>query len=356
MKKIGIIVDCLSNGGAEKMAASLSQVLNNNGYCVSIITIRNEITYQHAGKVYNLGLNEATFKPIKQLKKLILFKKYYQEINADLYIDFRMRNRFSLEYLLTLFVFNMKKMVFTIHSYNILYHLPKSGFLLKKMNASKVVVISKKALEKTQSVYHFKNVNYIPNFYTNQIINTTKDNPFKNPFILFVGRLENNIKQIDKLIITYKKSIAKQHGIKLYILGDGTDKANLQKLIVNENLEEQVKLLGFVEKPETYMKYCEFLVLSSKFEGFPMVLIETLANGKPVISFNCNSGPSEIITNKNNGLLVEDQNFEKLQDAINNFISNTKLYNTCKANAASSVLKFSEKEVFKKWERLINET
>ena len=65
--------------------------------------------------------------------------------------------------------------------------------------------------------------------------------------------------------------------------------------------------------PYDYIKQCKFLVLCSKFEGMPLVILETLTLGKPVISFNCKSGPSELITDKENGLLVKDQDFYELE-------------------------------------------
>ena len=111
--------------------------------------------------------------------------------------------------------------------------------------------------------------------------------------------------------------------------------------------------MGFKINPYIYIKSSEFLVLSSKIEGFPMVILESLALGTPVVSFNCKSGPSEIIEHNENGLLVKDQDFNDLTKSINKMYSDKKLYENCKKNSKSSIHKYSNYEVFKKWMGLI---
>ena len=108
-KKISIITDSLSIGGAERVAAKLSVELYEMGFDVSVICLRNEITYPYKGKLYNLGVDESRIKLIKQFSKLIKFKLAYQKANADYYIDFRIRSRFWMELLLNVFVLISQK-------------------------------------------------------------------------------------------------------------------------------------------------------------------------------------------------------------------------------------------------------
>ena len=84
--------------------------------------------------------------------------------------------------------------------------------------------------------------------------------------------------------------------------------------------------------------------------------MESLNSGTPVVSFDCKSGPSDLVQNGKNGILVEDQNFEALTNAMNKMVNNKEFYETCKSNANASVEKFSSIEVIKSWENLINKS
>lgn len=101
------------------------------------------------------------------------------------------------------------------------------------------------------------------------------------------------------------------------------------------------------------MSKAKFLVLCSKIEGFPYVILESLACGTPIISFDCRTGPREVIKNEFNGLLVEDQNFVALTKAINKFIIDPELYDFCKNNTLKSVEKYDAKIIAKDWIRVL---
>jgi N-acetylgalactosamine-N,N'-diacetylbacillosaminyl-diphospho-undecaprenol 4-alpha-N-acetylgalactosaminyltransferase len=175
-------------------------------------------------------------------------------------------------------------------------------------------------------------------------------NDLEFPYIIAAGRFDSkNIKQFDELIIAYSKSILPQRGISLVLLGDGERKEQLLEIAIQNKVSDKVHFLGFKTNPYPYFKNAKFLVMSSKYEGFPMSLIEALACGTPVISFNCISGPKEIIVDMENGLLVENQDFEKLGSAINLFVEDEVLLAKCKSNSLDSVRKFSIKEIGKQW-------
>ena len=140
----------------------------------------------------------------------------------------------------------------------------------------------------------------------------------------------------------------------MYILGDGTEKEYLKNVILELGLSEFVKILGFVQNPYVYMKHAMFGVLSSKEEGFPMVILETLACGTPMITFNCKSGPSEIIKHKENGLLVKDQDFNELSKAIEIMANNEELLLNCNRNTVSSIKNFTEKNIINDWLKILN--
>lgn len=81
----------------------------------------------------------------------------------------------------------------------------------------------------------------------------------------------------------------------------------------------------------------------------PMVLLESLACGTPIISWDYASGPNEIINDKSNGLLIENQHQEKLIEAMNLFVTDNNLYLQCKENALFSVKQFSIENIGNEW-------
>tara|TARA_Y100000385_G_C13109280_1_gene651299 strand:- start:10620 stop:11702 length:1083 start_codon:yes stop_codon:yes gene_type:complete len=355
-KKICLIVDSLSIGGAERVAAKLSVELYKMGYDVSIICLRDEITYPFKGELYNLGLKEFKFKIIKQLSKFFKFKYAYKITNSDYYIDFRTRNRPVMEWCFYQFIFDLSKIIFTIHSYEVFFHIPKHKWFFKHYSKAPAVIgVSNEIINRLVSLFPFTNLKYIPNFYNSESLYKTDFNTeIQTPFLLAVGRLDNSTKQFDKLIEAYIKTNFFKDKVPLYIIGEGPDKAQLEFQIKQGDLENLVCLLGFKSEVKNYMKAAKCIVMSSNVEGFPMVLLEALSIGTPVISFDCPSGPSELIIDGENGVLVENQNFEAFVSALDKMHSDTKFYNHCKSNAITSVEKFSAKNVISMWEDLLN--
>ena len=135
----------------------------------------------------------------------------------------------------------------------------------------------------------------------------------------------------------------------MVILGTGKEHANLEKKISDFNLQAVIHLLGFKENVYDYISKAKFLVLSSQYEGFSMVILEALSLGIPVVSFDCEYGPRELIHNNSNGILVENQNFDELTRKLDIFVEDEIFYQNCKNNTISSVAKFQSSVIVNQW-------
>jgi len=133
--------------------------------------------------------------------------------------------------------------------------------------------------------------------------------------IIFAGRL-NYVKGIDYLINAFKIINQTDEALKLRIVGDGPLKNDLIKMAKNYNLLDHIIFEGFQKNIADYLLYGKLTILTSLYEGFPNVLIESLAVGTPVVSFDCPNGPKEIIQNGVNGYLVRFKDVNELVDKI----------------------------------------
>tara|TARA_Y100000385_G_scaffold50274_1_gene47073 strand:- start:1928 stop:3016 length:1089 start_codon:yes stop_codon:yes gene_type:complete len=355
--KIAIITSSLGGGGAQKSSANLSFVLSKLDYDVHIISILNQIDYEYKGQLLNLGefkdQNDSIFGKIKRFK---LFYNYLKSENFDYIIDSRSRPTFFKQFLINKILYSNQNVIYIIHSYLLNNYFPSNRFLARWLynnakhllcvsNDIKDLVIHKFGLKATKTMYNaFLSHNSIPPDYELQLP--------KN-FILFFGRIDDKVKNISLLLEAFKRSQLPNKNIELVILGDGPDTLYLKQKVKDLELEDKVTFLSYLSDPKAIISKAIFTTLTSTHEGFPMVVIESLHLGVPVVSVDCKSGPSEVINHKENGLLVDNHNPIALADAFNEFIENKKLYNHCKEQAKQSVEKFSDDIISKSWLNLL---
>lgn len=351
--KICLISEQLAAGGAERCAALLSQFFERKNIRVHHIVVIDKIEYEFSGELLNLGIHKNASNGIfNKLKRFWILREYLKKHSFDFIIDFRVKNNQFQELIITKLIYN-SPYVMTIHSYMTELYFPKWQFLARKIYAEAfgIVTVSEKIKEKINRELGYGNIEVLYNpISIEEIQNRSNEkNNLDFDYVLGVGRMDDNIKQFDKLITAYSNSVLPSHNIKLVLLGDGIFRKKLEEQVKLLALKENVQFIGRKENPFPYMKKAKLTVLSSKNEGFGNVLVESLACQTPVVSFDCLSGPSEIITNKYNGLLVENQNVEKLTQAMNLMIEDKELYQFCMQNALHSVRRFSLENIGNQW-------
>ena len=351
--KIALIGYRLGIGGAEKVMANLSIFFEKQGIEVHNIIIEDEVSYQFSGKLINIGLIKNKKNDLfNKLKRLNALRNHLNSNSFDFIIDFRYRTKLIQEFILTKLIYNSTT-IYTIHSSVIDHYIPNNSLIARFFygNCFANVAITRKVEQLISEKHNFKNTITIYNPVNLLEIDSKKNEKIDIDFefIIAIGQFVNDIKQFDKLILSYANSNLPERNVNLVILGDGDRKFYLQNISKNLNISDKVHFLGHQDNPYKYLKNSKFLVLSSKNEGMPNVILEALACEVPVISFDCLSGPSEMIVNKKNGLLVENQNIDKLTEAMNLFEEDEELYEYCKSNTLDSLKPFLLENIGNQW-------
>lgn len=353
--KICLVGDMLAHGGAERAHAALSRYFAGRGIEVHNVIVQDVIEYSYAGELLNLGKEKDEANGFSnKFRRLRILRSYVKNHKFDYIIDFRMRRKPLQDWIIAKFVFTVPA-IYTVRSSNAEWYLPKTSWLAKATYGSSygVVALTVSMKKYIEERYGLGNVDVIYNSvdieYIKSRLEETKPDDY-GKYIIAAGRFsEDNVKQFDKLIETYAKSVLPDNDVKLMLLGQGVLRETLEELVAKLGLKQKVIFKGYQENPYTYMRDALFFVLSSKFEGMPNVVLESLACGTPVVAFDCFTGPSDVINNESNGLLVKDQDFDMLTESINRMYRDNKLYAKCKANAVASIEKFSMDNVGQAW-------
>lgn len=250
------------------------------------------------------------------------FLQIYKEYKPDIVIDFDSSLTKIIDKL------NSSKNLVWIHSSIKNWKKKKSKidrFVDRISKYSKIICICKEMKEdlinlknelknKVDFLYNPIDFNRIKKL-SNEDFSEEDKKLLKDKFLLSIARLDCVPKDFETLFKAYE--IAKKNGYdgKLYIIGDGPDKDKVEKLKEANLYKEDILLLGRKENPYNWLKKADKLILSSRYEGFAIVLLEGLCLGKNVIASDCKTGPNEILAN-NRGLLFKVGDYSTLAKYI----------------------------------------
>ncbi|WP_294704546.1 glycosyltransferase [uncultured Fusobacterium sp.] len=308
--------------------------------------------------MYNLYMNLETFIMCRESKKIL------KEIGeVDVLIDF---DAGASKYIDKL---NVKKKIVWIH--NSIPKLKKKKSKIERFGKrlekyDKVVAICdemKKELqeiypkikEKIIRIYNPFNFERIEKLKNDDIDLTDNDRKLlERKYIVAIARLDSVQKDFSTLIKAFK--IVKEKGVeeKLYIIGDGPSRKEIEQEIKKMGLEKEILLLGNRKNPYIWLKNSLFFVHSSKYEGLPTVLIEALICDKMIISSNCPTGPKEILKNESCGELFEVGNYNQLSNLLEKYILNKESKNKFLQEILKRKEEFNKEKVIKEYEKLID--
>lgn len=166
------------------------------------------------------------------------------------------------------------------------------------------------------------------------------------------GRLTKQ-KNYFMMLEALQLALKKEKNLHLTIIGEGELKSSIQNHINSHKIAPYVAFLGFIPYPEAIIKQSSIFLLSSDFEGFGNVIVEAMSSGTPVISTDCPHGPSEIITNGVNGVLVEVGDSVAMAEAILELLNSKSKYELIAKNALKRANDFTAAKIGKKFIELI---
>ena len=322
-------------------------VLADDMYC----TLKKKKAIGKLRKIEKLKMEGTSWlrkiKIRKRLKELIL--------PEDVIVDFDMTlSPFMKE-------FKNKKVTFchfSLKNYHrgIERRLKKLGNRLNDYD--KVIVISDEMKKEGIEMFPFlekKLVRIYNSFNFDEIYklaNENIDKDLEGQYILAIGRLEETQKDFTTLIKAYSK-ICNEVEENLYIIGDGRHREQLESLTKDLKIENRVKFLGFRTNPYPYLKRANLFVHSSKFEGLPTVIIEAMILKKMIIATDCPTGPSELLNNGKNGILVEIGNIDEMADNMKKVLLNEEVQKEYLKNSEEKLKEFDARLVMREFENIL---
>jgi glycosyltransferase involved in cell wall biosynthesis len=356
--KVCLVAISLGEGGADRSCALLSQLLHEQGFEVHIAILNDLITFPYKGKLLNLGtLKGEKDSYLKRFLRLRKLKKYLKREGITHIIDHRPKNNYKRELFYKNYVYKGIRTIYVIHSFKMGTYFGDDPQQFKTLYEDnfKNVAVSEGIKTRLENELGLQNIAQIYNPFDPvwQEQATEKVVLPKGKYILSYGRIDDDVKDFSFLIRSYNESQLWKEGVSLVVMGGGKDTDKLKSLIATLSLGDHVNLLPFTSNPFPYIANAHLVALTSKWEGFPMVLVESLSLGIPVVSLDIKSGPAEIIQHHHNGLLVSERKTVVFAAALDEFFENEPLYAQCRDNARESVSKFSKAAVAKVWTKLL---
>ena len=325
-RKVTFVIGSLNGGGAQRVCVNIANNLIENNWSVTIIVLNlyNSVYHDQLNSKINLINLE-----VKHTRfALINLIKYFKNLDHNLIVTFDYELSIASILLKKIFRLNIKILVRNINTFSQVLNSSTSfwvniyvKFFLKTLYGKADYFINQCQEMQVDLLIHFPGISnktcVINNPVSQEIIDfnsTVGPNiHYKKDYILFVGRLEKQ-KAPHRAILIFSKIAEFHPDLRFKIVGEGSLKSDLKKYAQSLEVSEKIDFIGFQKDVIKYYLSAKVTILTSVYEGFPNVLIESIALGTPVVSFNCPSGIEDIIIDGKNGFIAKNND-------INDFVS-----------------------------------
>ena len=365
---IAILIGSLCSGGAERVSVSLSRYLVDQGHRTTLITMHGSdrdfyVLDSRVTRVcLNLaGTNRGIHKILANINRVRALRHQLKTRRIDVVVG--MMSSAAI-YAILASIALPTRVIASERNFPGRKRIPAIWNILRRITyrfADAHVVQTKEAADWVGKNTASKNIHTIPNSVSwpipsyEPVVHPEDVLPAERSFVLAVGSQVHQ-KGFDLLIDAFARVAHKHWDWDLVILGleepeevENDDTEQLKRAMYETGIRDRVYLPGRVGNVGDWYERAEVFVLSSRYEGFPNVLLEAMASGCACIAYDCDTGPRDVIANYLDGILVPPENVLKLADAICKLISDRSLRQKIGEKASAVSDRYSEQEVFGLW-------
>lgn len=261
-------------------------------------------------------------------------------------------------YLFKYLIDGKKPVVFEVHGSKFNSQSNTNGFF-KKIGFQWQVYLREKGLQKFNKVvflseesrqqWNIEKGEVIPNI---NWVETAEFSSQENKMALCVAR-NSYEKGLDRLLLIWKEISQKQPDWKLRLVTEAEGYYSVNELIIQNNLENSVEIMASEKNILHYYTESSIYLMTSHNEGMPMVLIEAMSVGLPVIAYDCPIGPKSMITNNENGFLIENNNVAQFVSQTITLMNDKEKRIAMGKNAIESTSKYNASPILEQWKQLL---
>jgi len=368
-----IFISSLSGGGAERVTVNLANHWALKGWEITIVTLRRQsddfYALNHAVRRIALEIHGDSGNVIvglfQNLRRVLALHRVLRRIRPDVALG--MMDRANVILAIASWGLHRIRAIGSERTYPPQHPL---GTLWERLRYHSyghlyaVVAQTDKGAEwlkshtKAQRVFAIPNpanwplIDQIPFVNVNVIVGNMSGTGRK--LLLAVGRLSCE-KQFGLLVGCFQSLAGRHADWDLAILGEGPLRSQLEAQVSEASLGNRVFFPGRAGNIREWYECADLYVMSSRFEGFPNTLVEAMACGLPVVSFDCDTGPRDIIRHKVDGLLVSPGDAQELTATLSQLMGDENLRQELASRAVDVQMRFATKRIAEQWERLFKE-
>ena len=364
-----IFISSLRGGGAERVTVNLANHWATKGWDITVVTLsqRSSDFYELHPAVKRIELELAgkstnVLAAVWQnIHRLIVLRRVLRENQADIALG--MMNIPSV--LLAMAAWRLPTL-YTVGAEHIYPPQLPLGYLRDTLRChtygflNAVTALTSEGKDWIETNTNAQRVMVIPNAVTWPLsgqeprLNPSALHQSERRLLLAVGRLDEQ-KGFDWLIEAFSNLEDRHPDWDLVILGEGPSREKLEEQLRESGIEKRICLPGRAGNVAEWYESADLFVMSSRFEGFPMTLAEAMAYGLAAVSFDCDTGPRDIIRHELDGLLVPPGNVPELTAALDRLMSDDLTRQRFAERAVEVRERFSMERIAGMWEKLFEE-